>query len=223
MKNAIGIFGGTFDPVHNGHLRIALDALEALDLAEVRLIPLANAVHRDQPETPTAIRLAMLKAAVEGRSELVVDSRELDRDGPSYTIDTLSSLHTDFPDRDLCLLLGGDAFNGFLAWRDPEGILSMANLAILGRPGHVSASGPALKRLLENHQVPRLVAKRTGQIVNCPVTQLDIAASDIRRRISAGLSVDFLVPDQVLTLIKTHGLYGSRGNSPGRQNGPVGL
>ena len=223
MKNAIGIFGGTFDPVHNGHLRIALDALESLDLTEVRLTPLAYAVHRDQPETPAAIRLEMLEVAVEGHAQLIVDSRELDRDGPSYTIDTLRSLHAEFPDRDLCLLLGGDAFNGFLTWREPEGILKLANLAILGRPGHEWASEPALKRLLQTHQVSQLIAGRTGQIVNCPVTQLDIAASDIRRRISAGLSVDFLVPDQVLTLIKTHGLYGSRGNSPGRQNGPVGL
>ena len=223
VKKAIGIFGGTFDPVHNGHLRIALDALETLDLAEVRLIPLAHAVHREQPETPAAIRLEMLQAAVMSRSPFVVDDRELNRDGPSYTIDTLNSLHDEFPDQDLCLLLGGDAFNGFLTWRDPEGILSMANLAILGRPGHEWAPEPTIRQLLERHEVARLSAGRTGQIVNCPVTQLDIAASDIRRRISAGLSVDFLVPDQVLTLIKAYGLYSHETTAQGRQNEPVGL
>ncbi len=218
----IGLFGGTFDPVHNGHLRIALDAVEALDLTEVRLIPLAHAVHRDQPETPAAIRLAMLQAAVNGRSQFVVDDRELNRDGPSYTIDTLRSVRAEFPDRDLCLLLGGDAFNGFLSWRDPEGILSLANLAILERPGHVRTPDPALQHLLERHEVKQLSAGR-GQIVISPVTQLDIAASDIRRRISAGRSIDFLVPDPVLTLIKAYGLYNSEGHSPDRQNGPVGL
>ena len=203
----IGVFGGTFDPVHYGHLRIALDALETLGLQHVRLIPLAQAVHRDQPETPAAVRLAMLQAALAGRDDLVADARELQRAGPSYTIDTLRSLHQDFPTRSLCLLVGGDAFNGFAGWRNPTGILALANLAVLQRPGHALPRDPPLLELLAQHHVERLAAQPTGQIVFCPVTQLDIAASDIRARIAAGRRADFLTPPGVLELIARHGLY----------------
>jgi nicotinate-nucleotide adenylyltransferase len=206
-KLAIGVFGGTFDPVHYGHLRIALDAREALGLQQVRLIPLAHAVHRDQPETPAGIRLEMLRAAVAGRDDLVVDDREIAREGPSYTIDTLRSLHADFPDRTLCLLLGGDAFDGFADWREPDGILAIADLVVLQRPGHPEPADPRVRRLLARHRVERLVPRRVGQIIEVPVTQLDIASSDIRRRIAAGLSADFLTPPAVIDLIERHGLY----------------
>lgn len=206
-RTAIGVFGGTFDPVHNGHLRIALDALEVLGLSQVRLIPLAHAVHRDQPETPAEIRLEMLQLAVAGRADLVVDDRELTRPGPSYTIDTLRSLHADIADADLCLLLGADAFAGFADWRDPLGILAVANLALLARPGHAAPSDPRARALLADHGVTCLAPGRTGQIIEVPVTQLDIASSDIRQRIAAGRSADFLAPPAVTELIGRHGLY----------------
>jgi len=199
--------GGTFDPVHHGHLRIALDALEALGLRQVRLIPLAHAVHRDQPETPAEIRLEMLKSAVAGRDDLVADDREIARQGPSYTIDTLRSLRADLPDAGLCLLLGADAFNGFADWRDPDGILALANLVLLQRPGHPEPDDPRVRALLAESRVDRLEPGRTGQIIAVPVTQLDIASSDIRRRIAAGRSADFLTPPPVVELIERHGLY----------------
>lgn len=202
----VGVFGGTFDPVHFGHLRTALDALETLQLDQVRLVPLARAVHRAQPRTPAALRLEMLEAALTGRVDLVVDDRELRREGPSFTVDTLQSLRAALPGRPLCLLLGADAFAGFAGWRDPEGILALANLAVLLRPGHEPA-GNALDGPLPGRRVARLDWERTGQVVFCPVTQLDIAARDIRARIAAGRSADFLVPDAVLALIARHGLY----------------
>lgn len=203
----IGVFGGTFDPVHHGHLRIALDAREELGLEQVRLIPLAQAVHRGQPETPGGLRLAMLEAALAGRDDLVADDRELRRSGPSYTIDTLRSLREDFPAASLCLLLGGDAFNGFADWRDPAGILAIANLAVLQRPQHPAPADPRLREILARHRAQALDPARTGQIVDCPVTQLDIASSDIRRRIGAGRSADFLTPPAVIGLIARRGLY----------------
>ena len=206
-KRAIGVFGGTFDPVHNGHLRIALDALEALHLDHVRLIPLSQAVHREQPTTPAALRLEMLQAATAGRADLVVDERELRRDGPSYTIDTLRSLRADLPGRALCLLLGGDAFNGFASWRDPSGILELANIAILERPGEQGPEDAAARQIFEHRRVGRLGTAPAGQIVECLVTQLDIASSDIRQRLAAGRSADFLVPERVLSVIKAHRLY----------------
>lgn len=206
-KHTVGVFGGTFDPVHYGHLRIALDALETLGLGQVRLVPLARAVHREQPQTPAALRLAMLQAAVAGRNDLVVDDRELVREGPSYTVDTLHSLRRDLPDSPLCLLLGGDAFNGFADWRDPEGILATASLAVLQRPGHPPPGDPRVRALLAERRAERLDPARTGRILEVPVTQLDIAASDIRRRIAAGRSADFLTPPAVIDLIERHGLY----------------
>lgn len=204
---AIGILGGTFDPIHHGHLRIALDARELLGLDHVRLIPLAHAVHREQPETPGVLRLAMLEAAVAGRDDLIADDRELRRAGPSYTIDTLRTLRDDFPGHALCLLLGADAFNGFADWRDPDGILALANIAVLGRPEQPAPSHPRVRALLAEHGVARLGSAPTGQIASCPVTQLDIASSDIRRRIGAGRSADFLTPPAVLDLVARHGLY----------------
>lgn len=219
----IGVFGGTFDPVHNGHLRIALDALELLQLEHLRLIPLAHAVHRDQPETPAEMRLAMLQAAVGERTRLVVDERELRRHGPSYTIDTLRELHADFPRHTLCLLLGTDAFNGFASWRDPQGILELANIAVLQRPGHTATFAPAVRDILEHHHCDTLVPGRHGQIVDCPVTQLDIASSDIRQRLAAGRSADFLLPEAVLQLIREHQLYGRPANDGGRHGRPDGL
>jgi nicotinate-nucleotide adenylyltransferase len=202
---SIGLLGGTFDPVHNGHIRIAIEALEALGLAEVRLIPLAEAVHRDPPLASPAQRLAMLEAATASVPGLVVDGREIAREGPSYTIDTLCSLHDDFPEQSLCLLLGGDAFNGFGDWHRPVDVLTLANLAILERPGFEVAE--TVRPLYDQRRVGRLDPALTGQIVDCPVTQLAISASDVRRRRSAGLSLVGLVPDPVRELITDFGLY----------------
>jgi nicotinate-nucleotide adenylyltransferase len=201
------VFGGTFDPIHHGHLRIAMDALEQLALAEVRLIPLAHAVHRDQPETPGRIRLAMIQKAIAGRRGLIADDRELQRDGDSYTVDTLRSLADDMPDRDLCLLLGDDAFAGFLDWKAPDAILELANIAVLRRPGATRAFSGELGKLLRQRETGELQPGVCGQIRLLQVTQLDIASSDIRRRLAEGRSADFLLPDPVLSLIQAHGLY----------------
>ncbi|MCB1725445.1 MAG: nicotinate-nucleotide adenylyltransferase [Chromatiaceae bacterium] len=203
----IGVLGGTFDPVHHGHLRIALDARERLGLDHVRLVPLSRAVHRGQPATPGWLRRAMLTAATDGRPGLRVDDRELRREGPSYTVDTLRSLHDEQPDRALCLLLGEDAFAGFPDWRAPEEILTLANLAVLQRPGHALSDDPRLQALLAARQVAELDSAGAGGITLCPVTQLEIASSDIRRRVAAGQSIDFLTPDPVIGLIREHRLY----------------
>ncbi|MDJ0738313.1 MAG: nicotinate-nucleotide adenylyltransferase [Gammaproteobacteria bacterium] len=206
-QNAVGILGGTFDPVHHGHLRIAVDAFEALGLDHVRLVPLARAVHREQPQTPPALRLAMLEAAVADHDILRVDDRELRRDGPSYTVDTLRSLRDELPDTPLCLLLGEDAFAGFPAWHAPDEILALASIAVLQRPGHALPDDPAVQRLLAERRVEDPGSARAGQIVVCPVTQLEIAARDIRARVAAGRRIDFLVPPAVAALIAGHRLY----------------
>ena len=205
----IGILGGTFDPVHHGHLRIALDAAEALELSEIRLIPLGQAVHREQPLASAAHRLEMLRLATAGHPRYRVDDREIRRGGPSYMIDTLRSLREERPDEPLCLLLGSDAFAGFLSWRDPEGILQLANLAILRRPGEGHPEDEALGRLLMLRALPAeyLAAQPAGAIAEIPVTQLDISASDIRRRIREGHDPSWLLPQAVIDYIRAQGLY----------------
>jgi nicotinate-nucleotide adenylyltransferase len=206
----IGILGGTFDPVHHGHLRIALDALEAIGLSQVRLVPLAQAVHRDQPAASPQQRLTMLQQALNGHPALLADAREIERGGPSYMIDTLQSLHDEFPDRRLCLLVGTDAFNGFAEWHRPERILQLAHLVVLQRPGYRPPQTPALARLTANRsaEAPRQLADSpAGLILFHTVTQLDIASSDIRQRIAGGRDPSFLLPQPVLDYIRAEGLY----------------
>ena len=205
----IGILGGTFDPVHHGHLRIAQDAAEALALEQVRLIPLARAVHREQPLATAEQRLDMLRLAVAGHPLFTVDDREIRRGGASYMIDTLASLREDLPGRSLCLLLGSDAYNGFMTWRDPAGILQLANLAVLQRPGYRLPDDPALSAFTEAHSTPAdaLGARDDGGIGFVTVTQLDISSSDIRRRVGGGRSPAWLLPQAVIDYIHTAGLY----------------
>ncbi|WP_457674917.1 nicotinate-nucleotide adenylyltransferase [Thiolapillus sp.] len=202
----IGIFGGTFDPVHNGHLRTALDVFEALTLDELRFIPLGQAVHREQPLTPPERRLALLRAAIEHQPGFRVDERELRRDRPSYTVHTLESLRDELgPEAPLCLLLGRDAFNAFHSWRQPERILELAHLVVMDRPGHGLPDEPPLRRLMEGRVLDDGAGLRNrpaGGICFQPVTRLDISSSDIRRRLQQGRSIRWLVPDAVLTLLR---------------------
>ena len=207
----LGILGGTFDPIHHGHLRTALDVAEAVGLDEVRLIPLRHAVHRDQPETPAALRLAMVEAAIAGEPRFVADDRELRRDAPSYTLHTLESLRAQRGSVEpICVLVGGDAFAEFLTWHRPHDILGLAHLVVMQRPGAPAAWDQAVGALAEGHRADgasELRARPGGRILFQPVTQLDISATDIRARLHAGRSARYLVPDAVLELIRREGLY----------------
>ena len=202
----IGILGGTFDPVHLGHLRTALDVFEALDLAELRLIPLGQAVHREPPAFPPGQRLAMLRAAIEGQPGFVVDERELAADRPSYTLDTLESLREELGgEMPFCLLMGRDAFAAFHTWKNPEHILQLAHLVVMERPGEPLYLEEALDNLVggritaESGDLRRVPG---GRILFQPVTQLDISATDIRRRLAEGRSVRYLVPEAVRVLLE---------------------
>jgi nicotinate-nucleotide adenylyltransferase len=147
----------------------------------------------------------MLRAAVQGRTGLAVDTCELTRKGPSYTVDTLEALRRAMPRRTLCLLLGSDAFNGFPAWHRPDSILQLANIALLQRPDIPLEN--SVRPLYEQRRVERLDPARHGQIIDCPVAQLDVSSTDVRQRVSAGRSIDYLVPDPVLEIIRLHDLY----------------
>ncbi|WP_456417895.1 nicotinate-nucleotide adenylyltransferase [Thiolapillus sp.] len=203
----IGIFGGTFDPVHHGHLRTALDVYEALGLEELRFIPLGQAVHRDQPQTAAALRLAMLRAAIEGQAGFVVDERELNQPEPSYSVHTLQSLREELGGAvPLCLLLGRDAFLEFAHWHQPETILQLAHLVVMDRPGHGLPAKGALRDLMQTRvtsNIGDLHNQPGGHILFQPVTRLDISSSDIRRRLAEGRSIRWLVPEAVLALTRT--------------------
>jgi nicotinate-nucleotide adenylyltransferase len=206
----IGILGGTFDPVHYGHLRPALEVQQALGLERVRLIPLGDPPHRDPPATPPAQRLAMLQAAAADEPCFVVDPRELHRSGKSYTLLTLQELREDLGETlPICLLMGSDAFRGFPTWHRPESILRLCHLVVMQRPGEP----------LPNHYPGRLTgspgdlaASPGGRILFQTVTQLEISATAIRALVQAGRSPRYLLPDSVLKMIREQGLYGSAGS-----------
>lgn len=206
----LGIFGGTFDPIHFGHLRAALDVVEALGLERLYLIPLRVAAHREQPRAKPEQRLAMARIATRDEPRLVVDDRELRRAGPSYTVDTLRGFRAEHPRRTVCLLLGSDAFEGFLGWREPNSIVELAHLVVMQRPGYQLPEDASLQAFVEDRRadVPSELRQSAGrQICFLPVTQLSISSTNLRERLDRGQSVRYLVPDEVLQFIESENVY----------------
>ncbi|EJL03102.1 nicotinate (nicotinamide) nucleotide adenylyltransferase [Pseudomonas fluorescens Q2-87] len=206
----IGILGGTFDPVHIGHLRGALEAADALALDELRLTPSARPPHRNTPQVSAQDRLAMVECAVAGVAPLVVDARELQRDKPSYTIDTLELMRAELAaDAQVFLLLGWDAFCGLPTWHRWEELLQHCHILVLQRPDADSEPPDALRNLLAARSVsdPLALKGPSGQIAFVWQTPLAVSATQIRQLLASGKSVRFLVPDAVLAYIDAHGLY----------------
>ena len=206
----LGILGGTFDPIHHGHLRLAIEMAEALDLAEVRLVPLYLPPHREPPTAPPALRLRMLEAAVADTPPLRVDDRELRRARVSYTVETLAELRGDLPGRPLCLILGMDAFAGLEGWQRWREIIGLAHLAVTKRPGSALSPSDPIQDVIDRHGVTDpsdLHRREAGCLLIRDVPALDISASAIRARIAAGRSPRHLLPDAVLELIERNSLY----------------
>ncbi|HBX56411.1 nicotinate-nucleotide adenylyltransferase [Pseudomonas sp. UBA2684] len=206
----IGIFGGTFDPVHIGHLRGALEVAEFMALDELRLIPSAWPPHRDTPQVAASDRLAMVEQAVAGLPPLSVDDRELKRAKPSYSIDTLESLRAELAaDDQLFLLLGWDAFCGLPSWHRWDALLEHCHILVLQRPDADSEASDTLRNLLAARSVsdPLALNGPSGQISFIWQTPLAVSATQIRALLASGKSVRFLVPDAVLAYIHAHGLY----------------
>jgi nicotinate-nucleotide adenylyltransferase len=206
----VGILGGTFDPIHDGHLRPALEVLEALKLAQIRFIPCRRPPHRSPPAATAARRLAMLKLAVTGQRGFVVDDRELRRSGPSYMVDTLTSLRTELGTVPLCLLLGADAFHGLPQWHRWRNLLALTHLVVLHRPGVGLEFSEPLRELISRHRVTNIAAlnrRSAGGLWFQSVTQLDISATRIRSLLREERSVRYLLPESVRTYIREQGLY----------------
>jgi nicotinate-nucleotide adenylyltransferase len=194
----IGILGGTFNPPHIGHLICAQEALVALGLDRVVLIPAAIPPHKEVEEEPGAMhRLALCECAVHGDERLSVSDLEVRRPGPSYTVDTLLRLHEQAPDNELFLIVGGDVAAGLPFWREPERVLSLARLAVAKRRGTAKASvDQALASLSGGERAEFFKMPRIG-----------VSSTLIRRRVRAGLPITYLVPDAVASYIREHHLY----------------
>lgn len=183
----IGVFGGSFDPVHHGHLIVAAEALRALALDELRFVPAREQPFKGgQGAAAPEHRLAMLERAVAGEPGFVVDPQECRRPGPSYTVDTLRALRSAQPGTSLSLLIGSDAARDFPQWREADAVRALARVVVLSRPGAEPPAG-------------------IGRVLTVPA--IDISASAIRQRIRAGQSIRYLVPDAVAAYIAEHRLY----------------
>ena len=212
----IGIFGGTFNPIHFGHLRLAQEALTGLQLQHIRFIPTGQPAHRALPAVSTAARLDMVRCACADHPDFIVDTREVMRAGPSYTVETLGELRAEFgASQSFCLLLGADAYLGLSTWHRWQELFQLAHLVVVHRPGfpHAEWANRMPPPLREAHQarytndLDGLNNTPAGQIVRLAFTALDIAASRIRADLKKGLSPRYLLPDAVLDYISTKQLY----------------
>ena len=197
----LAIFGGTFDPIHIGHLRAAWEASEALG-AEIRIVPAKTPPHRPQPVANAAERVRMLRAALAGQERLQLDLRELDRTGPSYTVDTLASLRDEIgPTRPLVLLIGADAFAGLSSWHRWRELFQLAHMCVLTRPAQIPAMPEALAAEVAARQataIDELRAAPAGRVLDMVVSALGISATRIRALLAAGREPRWLVPQALL-------------------------
>ena len=188
----IGIFGGTFDPVHYGHIKPALSVKQALNLSQLRFIPNRIPPHRATPWLSVEQRLLLLKAALGDYPDIIIDERELSRDGPSYMVDTLRSLKRDFPGEGLCLIIGMDAFFGITSWFKWRSLFELCHLVVTGRPGF---DQDTLESYFDSDDygfiAPRITTdvhalspQETGKILLQSVPQLDISSTQIRDNLS---------------------------------------
>lgn len=216
---AIGIFGGTFDPIHIGHLRIAVELREHLKLDELRLMPSARPPHREQPGVSAEHRLEMLRLGIGGRKydgknqpdDLVADDRELCREGLSYTVDTLAQLRAELgANVALCLCIGMDSLINLPSWRRWQELSDYAHIVVAARPGwHLPESGPVAEWLAGRRtEDPQLLSNTpSGLVLVEAMTLLPVSATKIRQDIALGNSVRYLVPDAVIEYIHQHRLY----------------
>ena len=191
----LGLFGGTFDPPHNGHVAVGRDVADALELHRLLWIPAGEPPHKaSQAVTPAALRLEMVHAAVAADARFAVSECETMRVGRSYTVDTLSTLHREFPDATMYFIVGADEYEALASWREPAQILELARLAVVDRDG---------TRAVDT--IPDVVGADGVDFV--PIERIDISSSQVRVEVAAGRDVADLVPSGVAAIIEREGLY----------------
>ena len=207
----IGILGGTFNPIHYGHLRIAQETAEVFALSQVKFLPAAKPPLKTEPNVTAKQRAEMVQLAIAANPLFRLDSRELDRNGPSYTIDTLESLRAEHPQDALCLIIGTDAFAHFDQWHRWQQILDYCHLIVVSRPpvADLDLKKP-LRTLLQTHQThdtTQLSQHTHGLIAMHTVTALDISSSQIRNLVRSHQNPAYLCPESVISYIQAHQLY----------------
>jgi len=211
---AIGILGGTFDPIHFAHLRIAFEIRQALGLTKVKFLPCANPPHRSQAIESFAKRVAMLELAIENEPAFSIDDREYARLGPSYTFDSLNEMRSELGQNvSLCLLVGSDAFADFDSWYRWQEILDLANIVIAQRPGKALWSQGRMGEMVQKNITQDGADIRecsAGKIFSVAVTQLDISATLIRKLIAQKEVPKYLLPDAVWEKISNDRLYSAK-------------
>ena len=207
MPGLICLFGGTFDPVHYGHLRPLAELQARVGCDEIRILPAAVPPHRPPPIASAAQRLDMLRLALEEFPGFVLDARELDRPGLSYTVDTLQDLRRETGDDRLCLVMGGDAFAGLPTWHHWRELFELCHIIVIERPGAATAGEQAWARERLVDDPAQLRARLSGCVLPVRLALVDISATDIRHRLAEGLDVRGVLPDAVLAYIQRYGLY----------------
>ncbi len=218
MSHAVtGILGGTFDPIHFGHLRLAQEALEQCGLAAVRFIPAGTPPHRGAPLASAPHRLAMTRLALQGNPGFILDEREIRLQRPCYTVDTLASLRMELGTaQPLCLMMGGDAFLQLHTWHEWKRLFALAHILVMQRAGGaplgnaMNSANPALVAEYRARLAPGPLALReapAGSVLVADMPALEISATDIRSRCAANKSIRYLVPDAVADYIQTNRLY----------------
>ncbi|MDE0309942.1 MAG: nicotinate-nucleotide adenylyltransferase [Acidiferrobacterales bacterium] len=211
----IGVFGGTFDPIHFGHIRPMLEIRESTGISQVHYIPNSRPGHRDQPQTASIHRWNMMVLALDSRPDFVADDRELRRAGMSYMVTTLRSLRSEFALRPLCLILGMDAFLHIHRWYWWADVLKLANIIVMNRPGADFPNqlpGWWLQALEFNPWI--LHRKMSGCILHVAVERVNISATELRSRIARGDDCSESLPESVYEYINKHNLYQSTGGTP---------
>lgn len=210
QQQAIGFLGGTFDPIHFGHLRPALEIREALSLQQLYLMPNHIAPHKSSSHASAKHRSEMVRLAVQSQPKITLDSRELNRSTPSYTIDTLKELKNEHPIRPICFIMGMDSLISFDTWHQWQEILNYCHLIISQRPGWHGKFNSRVQEVVDRctslnkqdlHHLPY------GKIYFLTTSQLDISSTQIRRLLNNKISIDYLVPEAVNDYIKQHKLY----------------
>ena len=206
----LAIFGGTFDPVHYGHLRCADEARQKLNLETLFLLPAGTPPHRKPPRVSTKQRLDMLQLALPEFPRLKIDDREIQRDGPSYMVDTLLELRAEFPTRPLLLLIGQDAANHLHSWHRWEQLFELAHIVILTRPGAKAQYRQDFEKQIQRRlsgDVTGLLQSNAGGVLQLEVTPIDISATTIKSIIRLGRSPSTMLPELVLAYINENRLY----------------
>lgn len=207
----VAVLGGTFNPIHNGHLRSALELVELLGLERLHLMPCANPPHRQAPACTAERRADMVELAVAGEPRLICDRRELARGGPSWTVDSLAGLRAEYgPERSLGLVMGCDALLGLERWHRWQALLDYAHIIVIARPGWYLPEAGAVADWLARHRMTdasALSEQAAGGILVLELRPLAISSTEIRALCSAQRSARYLLPEPVLDYIETHQLY----------------